>query len=81
VLAGQILSSLLLGRQDEFSSLPLVGYRPKSFPPEPFFSIGARLTLEAILRTDEAWEAGRPGNPVLKTLARLPRLLGYNLGH
>jgi len=81
VLAGQILSSLLLGRQDEFSSLPLVGYRPKSFPPEPFFSIGARLTLEAILRTDEAWEAGRSGNPVLKTLARLPRLLGYNLGH
>jgi glycine/D-amino acid oxidase-like deaminating enzyme len=81
VLAGQILSSLLLGRQDEFSTLPLVGYRPKSFPPEPFFSIGARLTLEAILRTDEAWEAGKPGNPVLKTLARLPRLLGYSLGH
>jgi glycine/D-amino acid oxidase-like deaminating enzyme len=81
VLAGQILSSLLLGRQDEFSALPLVGYPPKSFPPEPFFSLGARLTLEAILRTDDAWEAGKPGNPVLKTVARLPRLFGYNLGH
>jgi len=81
VLAGQILSSLLLGRQDEFSSLPLVGYRPRSFPPEPFLSVGARLTLEAILRTDDAWEAGRSGNIVLKTLARLPRLFGYNLGH
>jgi glycine/D-amino acid oxidase-like deaminating enzyme len=81
VLAGQILSSLLLGRQDEFSTLPLVGYRPKSFPPEPFFSIGARLTLEAILRTDEAWEAGKAGNPVLKTMARMPRMLGYSLGH
>jgi len=81
VLAGQILSSLILGKRDEFSTLPLVGYRPKSFPPEPFFSIGAKLTLEAILRTDDAWEAGRPGNPVLRALARLPRRLGYALGH
>ena len=81
VLAGQILSSLVLARQDEFSSLPFVGFRPKQFPPEPFLSVGARVTLEAILRTDEAWEAGRPGNPVLKMVARLPRLMGYNLGH
>ena len=81
VLAGQILSSLVLGRQDEFSSLPFVGFRPKQFPPEPFLSVGARLTLEAILRTDEAWEAGRSGNAVLKMVARLPRLMGFNLGH
>jgi len=81
VLAGQILSSLVLGRQDEFSSLPFVGFRPKQFPPEPLLSVGARITLEAILRTDEAWEAGRSGNPVLKMVARLPRLFGYNLGH
>ena len=54
---------------------------PEGVPPEPFFSIGARLTLEAILRTGDAWEAGEPGNPVLKTLARMPRLLGYSLGH
>jgi glycine/D-amino acid oxidase-like deaminating enzyme len=81
VLGGQILSSLVLGKQNEFSSLPLVGFRPKQFPPEPFLSIGARLTLEAILRTDEAWEAGRSGNAVLKMVARLPRHLGYNLGH
>jgi len=81
VLGGQILSSLVLGRQDEFSSLPLVGFRSKRFPPEPLLHIGARLTLEAILRTDDAWEAGRPGNRLLATLARLPRRLGYNLGH
>jgi hypothetical protein len=81
VLGGQILSSLVLGRLDEFSSLPLVGLRSKRFPPEPLLHVGARLTLEAILRTDDAWEAGRPGNRVLETLARLPRRLGYNLGH
>jgi glycine/D-amino acid oxidase-like deaminating enzyme len=81
VLGGQILSSLVLGRHDEFSSLSLVGFRSKRFPPEPLLSIGARLTLEAILRTDDAWEAGRSGNPVLKTMARLPRRFGFNLGH
>jgi glycine/D-amino acid oxidase-like deaminating enzyme len=81
ILGGQILSSLVLGRQDEFSSLPLVGFRSKRFPPEPLLSIGARLTLEAILRTDDAWEAGRSGSRLLELVARLPRRLGYNLGH
>ena len=81
VLAGQILSSLALGRQDEFSSLALVGLRSKRFPPEPLLSVGAKLTLAAILRTDDAWEAGRSGNPVLELMARLPRRFGYNLGH
>jgi len=81
ILGGQILSSLVLGRQDEFASLPLVGFRSKRFPPEPLLYVGARLTLEAILRTDDAWEAGKSGNRLLEMLARLPRRLGYNLGH
>jgi glycine/D-amino acid oxidase-like deaminating enzyme len=81
ILGGQILSSLVLGGRDEFSSLPLVGFRSKRFPPQPFLKLGARLTLEAILRTDDAWEAGKNGNPLLKAIARLPRRLGYDLGH
>lgn len=81
VLGGQILSSLVLGRKDEFSSLPLVGFRSKRFPPEPFLSLGARLTLEAILRTDDNLEAGRSVHPLIGAFARMPRRLGYNLGH
>jgi glycine/D-amino acid oxidase-like deaminating enzyme len=81
VLGGQILSSLALGRHDEFSSLPLVGLRSKRFPPEPFLRLGATLTLEAILRTDDAWEDGRSANRLVAMVARLPRRLGYNLGH
>jgi hypothetical protein len=81
VLGGRILASLALGRRDEFSSLPLVGLRSRRFPPEPFLDLGARITLAAILRTDDAWEAGRRGNPLLRAIARLPRRLGYNLGH
>jgi hypothetical protein len=80
VLGGRILSALALGRRDEFSSLPLVGLEAKRFPPRPFLHVGARLALEAILRTDDAWEAGRSGNPLLRAMARLPRRLGYNLG-
>jgi glycine/D-amino acid oxidase-like deaminating enzyme len=81
VLGGRILSALVLGRRDEFSSLPLVGLEAKRFPPQPLLHVGARLTLEAILRTDDAWEAGRSGNPILRAIARLPRRLGYELGH
>ncbi|MBW2390059.1 MAG: FAD-dependent oxidoreductase, partial [Deltaproteobacteria bacterium] len=40
VLGGQILTSLVLGRKDEFSSLPLVGFRSKRFPPEPLLYVG-----------------------------------------
>jgi len=81
VLGGQILASLVRGREDEFSSLALVGLKSRRFPPEPFLHLGARITLGAILRTDDAWEAGRRGHPVIEALARLPRRLGYNLGH
>jgi len=81
ILGGQILSSLVLGKEDEFASLPLVGFRSKRFPPEPILHLGAKLTLGAILRTDDAWEAGRSGNPLFKAMARLPRRIGYNLGN
>ena len=53
----------------------------KKFPPQPLLYLGAKLTLEAILRTDDAWEAGGSGSRLLKAVARLPRRLGYNLGH
>jgi glycine/D-amino acid oxidase-like deaminating enzyme len=81
VLAGRILASLALGRQDEYSTLALARYTPKRFPPEPLLSIGARITLQAILRTDDAWAAGRKGNVVLRQVARMPRRLGYSIGH
>jgi glycine/D-amino acid oxidase-like deaminating enzyme len=81
VLSGRILSSLALGRRDAYSSFPLVGYRPKRFPPEPVLSTAARVTLGAIVRTDDAWESGRRGNLLLREIARMPRRFGYHLGH
>jgi glycine/D-amino acid oxidase-like deaminating enzyme len=35
VLGGHILAALATGRQDEWSTLPIVGAAPRAFPPEP----------------------------------------------
>lgn len=80
-LGGRILAALSLGQRDEYSALPLVGHRPRSFPPEPFLSVGARLVLKAIVRTDDAWDQGRRANPAVELVARLPRKMGYQIGH
>ena len=79
-MGGQILSGLALGIEDEHTRLPLVGIEPKPFPPEPFLSVGAFLTHEAIVRKDEAEDEERRPNPVVDFVARIPRRMGYNLG-
>jgi glycine/D-amino acid oxidase-like deaminating enzyme len=79
-LAGRILSGLALGVDDEHTRLPLVGLRPRPFPPEPLRSIGAAAVHRAIVRGDEAQDDGRTPDPVTSFVARLPRRLGYELG-
>jgi glycine/D-amino acid oxidase-like deaminating enzyme len=79
-LGGQILAGLALGRKDQTTELPLVGYRPRRFPPEPFRSIGGHIVRHAIIRMDTALDESRPVSPVVNFVAKLPRKLGYNLG-
>jgi glycine/D-amino acid oxidase-like deaminating enzyme len=79
-LAGQILAALALGRKDGVAALPMVGYRPRRFPPEPLRSIGAHIVRHAIIRRDVALDEGRRVGPLADFVARLPRKLGYNLG-
>jgi glycine/D-amino acid oxidase-like deaminating enzyme len=79
-LAGRILSGLALGIEDELTTLPLVGLRPRPFPPEPFLSIGAAVAHGAIVRKDEAEDRGGRANPAVRLLAGLPRQLGYEVG-
>jgi glycine/D-amino acid oxidase-like deaminating enzyme len=79
-LAGQVLAGLVLGRNDETTALPMVGHRPRRFPPEPLRSIGGHIVRHAIIRRDAALDEGaRPGR-LVDLVARLPRRLGYNLG-
>ena len=80
-LGGRILAALALGRTAEPAlDLPIAGRRPRRFPPEPLRSVGARLVREAIVRREEAEEAGRPVNRVVREVSRLPRRFGYRLG-
>lgn len=79
-LGGQILASLALRRQDEMTELPIVGHRPRRFPPEPFRSIGGHVVRHAIIRRDIALDESRRVGPLTEFIARLPRRLGYNLG-
>jgi glycine/D-amino acid oxidase-like deaminating enzyme len=79
-LGGEILSGLVLGIEDETTTLPLVYHEPASFPPEPLLSVGAAIAQAAIVRKDEAEDRGRRADPISNFLARLPRRMGYEIG-
>jgi glycine/D-amino acid oxidase-like deaminating enzyme len=79
-LGGAILASLAVGGDEEFARLPVVELRSKRFPPEPLRSAGVLVANSAILRKDEAEDAGARAGRIVDFVARLPRRLGYNLG-
>lgn len=80
-LAGRILASLASGGGDEVARLAFVGRRQPHLPPEPIRFLGARMVREALIRQDDALDAGRRPSLPIRTVARLPRLLGYDIGH
>jgi glycine/D-amino acid oxidase-like deaminating enzyme len=79
-LLGRILAALALDADDPITRLPIVGRPRPAFPPEPFRHIGARVIREAMIRREDAEEAGRRPGRILRELSRLPRRLGYHLG-
>jgi len=60
--------------------LPMVNARPRTFPPEPFRSLGAAVMRRAMIAKETAEEQGRKPNFLVSELARTPRRLGYLLG-
>ncbi len=79
-LGGQILASLVLRAEDEWTSLPLVRMPTAKLPPEPLKRLGGGLIRAAILACEEAEEGGRRGSLPARAVAALPRLLGMPLG-
>jgi glycine/D-amino acid oxidase-like deaminating enzyme len=79
-MGGQILASLALGIEDEWTTLPLVGRRPRPLPPEPFRYVGGRAIRSATLACEDAGEAGRAEPPLAAAIASIPRHLGIPLG-
>ena len=79
-LGGQILASLVLGADDEWSRLPLARGGPPRLPPEPFRTAGGALVRRAVLAVEEADENGRRAGVPARAVAALPRVLGLRIG-
>ena len=79
-LGGQILASLALERDDEWTALPLARRRVPSLPPEPIKRIGGGLVRAAILAVEEADDAGERGSIAARIGASIPRRLGMQIG-
>jgi glycine/D-amino acid oxidase-like deaminating enzyme len=79
-LGGQILASLALGRDDEWTRLPLATRRVPSLPPEPLKRLGGGLVRAAILACEQAEDEGRRGPLAARVVGAVPRLLGMQLG-
>jgi glycine/D-amino acid oxidase-like deaminating enzyme len=79
-LGGQILASLAVGRDDEWTQLPLATRRVAALPPEPLKRIGGGLVRAAIMASEEAEEAGRRPRLAARATAAIPRVLHMQIG-
>jgi glycine/D-amino acid oxidase-like deaminating enzyme len=79
-LGGQILASLAVGRDDDWTALPLATRRVPSLPPEPLKRLGGGLVRAAIMACEEAEEEERRGPLVARAAAAMPRLLNMQIG-
>ncbi len=71
VLAGRVLGSLALGKDDEWSHNPLVDRTIGRFPPEPIRFAGAHVVREAVLRKELAEAHGKKPHRLAVQLAKL----------
>ncbi|TLX08600.1 FAD-binding oxidoreductase [Rhizobium sp. MHM7A] len=71
-VAGRILASLVLGRDDQWSRSGLVGLgKRKKLPPEPIRYLGARLLRKAIRLRNDAEIENRQVNPLVRYISEL----------
>jgi glycine/D-amino acid oxidase-like deaminating enzyme len=80
-LAGRMLAARLAGGADPIAFLPIFGRGQRFLPPEPFRYVGARAIREALIRQDDALDAGRRPGLLTRLVAALPSLLGYRFKH
>jgi len=79
-LGGQILASLALALDDEWTALPLVTRSVPSLPPEPLKRLGGGAVRAAIMACETAEEEGRRASLPARLGAAVPRLLGMQIG-
>jgi glycine/D-amino acid oxidase-like deaminating enzyme len=79
-LGGQILASLALHLDDEWTALPLATRRVPRLPPEPLKRLGGGLVRAAIIACEQAEEEGRRPAYAARAAASIPRLLRMEIG-
>ena len=79
-LGGQILASLALGIEDEWTASPLASRRVPSLPPEPLKRLGGGLVRASIMACEAAEEEGRRAPLAARAGAAVPRLLRMQIG-
>ena len=70
-VGGRIISSLVLGHDDEFANCALVRPIRRGFPPEPFRFIGAHFVRGAVRRRDALEHRNKKPDPLTSLLAGL----------
>jgi glycine/D-amino acid oxidase-like deaminating enzyme len=79
-LAGRTLASLALERDDEYTSLPIVGSDAGAWvPPEPFAWLGGGVVRSALVRAERAAEDGGRADALTRAVCAAPRALGMHL--
>jgi glycine/D-amino acid oxidase-like deaminating enzyme len=79
-IAGRVLASLALERQDEVTRLPIVEPPRVRVPPEPLRYMGGMLVRAALKRRERFEEQGRRPGPLTRAIAGLPERIGIHLG-
>lgn len=70
-VGAQILTSLVLGQDDEWSNCPLVGLSQHKFPREPLRYLGAAVVQQAVRRQTRLYEQGGTPGPLTNAVASL----------
>jgi len=79
-LGGKILSSLVLGEDNEWTRSPFCTRRMPKLPPEPLRYVGGQGIKSAIMRVEDDLDAGNQPPLWARLGAELPERLGLRIG-
>lgn len=75
-LGGEILSSMMLGLNDDWTKSPLIEQQVKHFPPEPFRYLGALQVRNAIRRVEHCQDNNQAPAQLDMMLAKVANFAG-----
>lgn len=80
VIAGECLSSLILNQKDRWATSAFCARDRMTFPIEPFRFVGGTMVRDAIVRCEDAEDAGRRQPLIARAISNLPRVMGMRVG-